>query len=117
MAASLRTCVTAFCLQCRGDDPWAVAKCAKVDCALYAVRPNQGLQHQCPADFDPQNVRQETLDALDFKGLQEIMHVRSRDSGIKKQRTRKGHSLDRSIHAQRAAFERAIRDGDHGCSE
>lgn len=117
MADSLRTCVTAFCLHCQGQNPWAVAKCEKKECALHPVRPNQALQHMQPEDFDPDALKQEILDALDFKGLQEMTNVRSSDSISTKQRTRTGHSVDRAIHAQRAAIERAIRVGSDGCRE
>lgn len=112
--ASLRQCVTAFCLRCKDSDPWQVANCTATECALYPVRPNQALQNRFPEQFDADAVRQETLDAMDFKGLREIDHVRISDPRPAKQRTRKGRSPHRAIHESRAAIERIIRDGGRG---
>lgn len=70
-APTLRSCVDAFCSQCRDHDPFAIGNCNRETCPLWPVRPNQILHGKTPLDFEDDDVRQEVLDALD---LDEISH-------------------------------------------
>ncbi len=72
---TLRYCVDHFCLQCRNHDPWSVANCDRVECPLHPVRPNQVLMGKQPTDYVESEVKQEVLDALQFKGLKEFRYV------------------------------------------
>ena len=70
-------CIRLHCLQCQSGNEWAVANCTNESCALYPVRPNQGLQGKSPDDYDLDELEQQVLDNLNFKGLKEIFNERS----------------------------------------
>ncbi len=71
MKPTLRQCIDRFCLNCKSNDVYAVGNCAKEECALWSVRPNQSLLGQSDEDDDPEETKQEILDALEFHGLTE----------------------------------------------
>ena len=66
LAITIRQAVDEFCLQCRGNDPFAVGNCERESCPLWPVRPNRSLQGLTPLDFDCDDATQEVLDALDL---------------------------------------------------
>lgn len=69
---TLREAINTFCLNCQNNNVWSVGNCAKTNCALHSVRPNQLLLGKHEDDYDEEEVRQEVLDALQFNGLKEM---------------------------------------------
>jgi hypothetical protein len=100
MPVTLRQAINAFCFQCRDNDPWAVANCEKQSCPLHPVRPNQSFEGKQQTDYDPDEVKQELIDALSFKGVKELSDVRSGHPSITRERTRTRHSANHSRDAQ-----------------
>lgn len=70
-------CIRLFCMKCKEGNEWEVANCGDSTCFLYPVRPNQGLKGKTPEDFDPDELEQQVLDNLNFKGLKEIFNERT----------------------------------------
>ena len=70
-------CIHDFCMNCKQQNEWAVANCENESCFLYPVRPNQGLQGKSQDDYDLDELEQQVLDNLNFKGLKEIFNERS----------------------------------------
>ncbi|MCC8991070.1 MAG: hypothetical protein LM514_00360 [Streptococcus sp.] len=64
-------------MSCKHGNEWEVANCENEVCALHPVRPNQGLQGKSPDDYDLDEIEQQVLDNLNFKGLKEILHERT----------------------------------------
>lgn len=70
-------CIRLFCLRCKHDNEWLVANCKDERCFLHPVRPNQGLQGKNPEDYDLDELSQQVLDNLNFKGLKEMLNERT----------------------------------------
>lgn len=70
-------CIRLFCMKCKQGDEWGVANCENEACFLYPVRPNQGLKGKQPDHYDQDEIKQQVLDNLNFKGLNEIFHERT----------------------------------------
>lgn len=70
-------CIRLHCMSCKHGNEWEVANCENEVCALHPVRPNQGLQGKSPDDYDLDEIEQQVLDNLNFKGLKEILHERT----------------------------------------
>lgn len=70
-------CIRLFCMNCQQQNEWKVANCENEACALYPVRPNQGLKGKSPDDYDLDELKQQVSDNLNFKGLKEIFNERS----------------------------------------
>jgi len=68
-------CLTAFCLQCKDHDLFAIGNCAKEECPLYPLRPNRSLKGKSPEDYDLDELQQSVLDALEFTGLKDKPYV------------------------------------------
>jgi hypothetical protein len=64
-------------MNCQQQNEWKVANCENEACALYPVRPNQGLKGKSPDDYNLSEIEQQVLDNLNFKGLKEIFNERS----------------------------------------
>ena len=65
-------CVRLFCMNCKQQNEWEVANCENETCHLHPVRPNQGLKGKSPEDYDLDELEQQILDNLNFKGLKEL---------------------------------------------
>lgn len=65
-------CVRLFCMNCKQQNEWEVANCENEACHLHPVRPNQGLKGKSPEDYDLDELEQQILDNLNFKGLKEL---------------------------------------------
>jgi hypothetical protein len=68
---TLRQAINAFCLDCQHDDVFAIANCAKVECALHLVRPNQVLEGHTQDEYDRDDLIQAVEDSLMFPTLKE----------------------------------------------
>jgi len=64
-------------MDCKQQNEWEVANCDNESCFLHQVRPNQGLQGKSPEDYDMEELEQQVLDNLNFKGLKDIFNERS----------------------------------------
>lgn len=70
-------CIRLYCMNCKQQNEWHVANCSNESCHLHSVRPNQGLKGKSPDDYDLDELEQQVLDNLNFKGLKEILNERS----------------------------------------